>query len=154
MSRTDQEYIYGNTVRRESYDYYDEQQVRQRDEERRARRQAGRRTRESALRMDLPYLIMLTVASIAALIICCSYLRVQSSITTSIKNIEAQERHLEELRSENDALETRINSSTNLEHVFRVATEELGMVYARSNQIIVYDRTENEYVRQYDDIPQ
>ncbi len=154
MSRRDQEYIYGNTVRQESYDYYGEQQLRQRDEERRARRQAVRRTRESALRMDLPYLIMLTVASIAALIICCSYLRVQSSITTSIKNIEAQERHLEELRSENDALETRINSSTNLEHVYRVATEELGMVYARSNQIIVYDRTENEYVRQYDDIPQ
>ena len=40
-----------------------------------------------------------------------------------------------------------------LDHVYKVATEELGMVYANKNQILLYDKTESEYVRQYEDIP-
>lgn len=69
-----------------------------------------RQNRQQALRMDFPYLILLTVAAVATLFICCSYLRVQSSITSSIKAIEAQERRLESVKNENDALETRINT--------------------------------------------
>ncbi len=47
----------------------------------------------------------------------------------------------------------KINTDTNLDYVYKVATEELGMVYANSNQVVLYDKTDNEYVRQYDDIP-
>ena len=40
-----------------------------------------------------------------------------------------------------------------LDHVYKVATEELGMVYANKDQVLMYNRTESEYVRQYEDIP-
>lgn len=40
-----------------------------------------------------------------------------------------------------------------IDHVYKVATEELGMVYANKNQILQYDKTESEYVRQNEDIP-
>ena len=103
--------------------------------------------------MDLPYLMLLTIAALATLFICCSYLRVQSSITSSIKTIETQEKKLESLKNENDALETRINTSVDLEHIYQVATQELGMVYPEKNQVIQYDKTESEYVRQYENIP-
>lgn len=112
-----------------------------------------RRNQEKALQIDLPYIIMLTFAAACALYICVSYLQVQSSITGRIHNIEVLEQQLEQLKSENDALQTRINTDIDLDHVYKVATEELGMVYANRKQVLLYDKTESEYVRQYEDIP-
>ena len=60
---------------------------------------------------------------------------------------------VEQIRSENDALETRINTSIDLDHIYDVAVRELGMVSANRGQIIRYKNTESEYVRQYEDIP-
>ena len=152
-------YIDGNVVRKLSPDIEEQQEEEERQE--RLRRQdrirrhnnAVRRNQENALRMDLPYLIMLTVATIAALFICCSYIQVQASITTSMRNIETQEKTLENLKSENDALQTSINTDVDLDHIYDVATRELGIVYANKDQVIKYKKTESEYVRQYEDIP-
>lgn len=112
-----------------------------------------RRNQEKALYMDFPYVMALTVAAICALYICVSYLHVQSSITSRIHNIEKLEKEVENLRSENDALETRIKTSIDLDHIYKVATEELGMVYANKNQVLLFDKTESEYVRQNENIP-
>ena len=70
-----------------------------------------------------------------------------------MRNIETQEEQLEALKSENDALQTAINTDVDLDHIYEVATNELGMVYADRNQVIRYKKTESEYVRQYEDIP-
>ena len=47
-----------------------------------------------------------------------------------------------------------INSSIDLNKIYEIATKELGMVYARRDQVLLYDKTESEYVRQYEDIPE
>ena len=60
----------------------------------------------------------------------------------------------EKLKGDNDALLTRINTSVDLDYVYKVATEELGMVYANKDQVRLYNKTESEYVRQYEDIPE
>ena len=104
--------------------------------------------------MDLPYVIMLTIASVFTLYLCINYLHVQSSITARMHNIERMETELEQLKAENDALETSINTSVDLNKIYEIATKELGMVYARKNQVLLYDKTESEYVRQYEDIPE
>ena len=41
-----------------------------------------------------------------------------------------------------------------LDYIYDVATKELGMVYANKDQILLYDKTESEYVRQYEDVPE
>ena len=97
--------------------------------------------------------MMLTFAVMVTLAILCSYIRVQSSIATSLRAIETQEKTLEALKSENDALQTAINTNIDLDHIYQVATQELGMVYADRHQVIRYQKTESEYVRQYEDIP-
>lgn len=112
-----------------------------------------RRNQEKALYMDLPYVILLTIAAVFTLYFCVNYIHVQSSITGRITHIENLEKELENLRSENNALETRINTYVDLDHVYQVATQELGMVYANKNQVLLYNKTESEYVRQYEDIP-
>lgn len=144
-------YIYGNTARNIMPAKQPQQSVR--EERRPVIDHNVRRNQEKALHMNLPYVIMLTLAAACVLYICVSYLQVQSSISARIHNIELLEQDIEALKSENDALQTRINTSVDLEHVYKVATEELGMVYANRYQILLYDKTESEYVRQYEDIP-
>ena len=58
------------------------------------------------------------------------------------------------MKAENDALETRIKTSVDLDHVYKVATEQRCMVYADKNQLRVYKNTESEYVRQNESIPE
>ena len=96
---------------------------------------------------------MLTIAAVITLCLCVNYLHLQSSITASIHEISDREVQLEKLKTENDALQMSINTSVDLDHVYKVATEELGMVYANKDQILHYDKTESEYVRQNEDIP-
>ncbi len=148
-----QEYISGSAVRAtESAVRY--QIPQQRDINRQlAVARAVRRNQEKALRMDLPYVIMLTLAAVCALSICVSYLHIQSTMASRIHHIELLEQELEQLKSENDALQTAINTDIDLDYAYKVATEELGMVYANRNQVLLYDKTESEYVRQYEDIP-
>lgn len=146
-----QEYMYGSAARNLAAE-------RRQREQRTVQYQqkishTARRNQARALQMDLPYVIMLTVAAVCALYICVGYLHVQSSMTAKIHNIEGLEKELEQLKSENDALQTRINTDMDLDHIYKVATEELGMVYANRNQVLLYDKTESEYVRQYEDIP-
>lgn len=112
-----------------------------------------RRNQERALYMDLPYVIILTIASVFTLCLCVNYLHVQSSITARMHNIERMEARLEQLKAENDDMETSINTSVDLNKIYEIATKELGMVYAKKNQVLLYDKTESEYVRQYEDIP-
>ena len=78
----------------------------------------------------------------------------QSSITARMHNIESLETKLEQMKAENDALETSINTSIDLNEIYETATKELGMVYANKDQVLLYDKTESEYVRQYEDIPE
>ena len=111
------------------------------------------RNQEKALHMNFPYVLMLTFAAFCVLVICVNYLQIQSTISTRMNNIEKLEKSVEYLKAENDAMETRINTSIDLDYIYQVATEELGMVYANRDQVLLYDKTESEYVRQDEDIP-
>ncbi len=146
---SDSNYIYGNTVRAQ-------QDPREEEPRRRPLQdyQTVRRNREKALNMDLPLVLIMSVAVACVLLILVNYLHIQSSISSRIYNIEQLESQLEQLKTENDALEIRINTDLDLDHVYKVATEELGMVYANRDQVILYDKTESEYVRQYENIPE
>lgn len=155
--RRQQGYVYGTEAYAQRYErqprrqeaYYEpKHHVRTIEEER-----TLRKNQEKALQVDLPFVAALTLAVVCVLYICVNYLHVQASISGRIHHIQTLEAQLEDLKAENDALETRINTSVDLEHAYKVATEELGMVYANRNQVILYDKTESEYVRQYEDIP-
>ena len=98
--------------------------------------------------MDLPYVIMLTLASICTLYLCVNYLHIQSAITARMHNIEAMEEKLEQMRKENDALETSINTSIDLNEIYEIATKELGMVYAKKDQD-VYKRQVWDHIFYY-----
>ena len=149
-------YIHGSAAPKPEQDWREEQlRRRQQDIGKNVKKHHRiRRNQERAMYMDLPYVIILTLASICTLYLCVNYLHIQSAITARMHYIEAMEEKLEKMRTENDALETSINTSIDLNEIYEIATKELGMVYAKKDQVLLYDKTESEYVRQYEDIPE
>lgn len=150
--RSNQVYVDGNVVRK-AQPKQNPQKPKKQEKNHRKVSSKVRRNQEKALRIDLPYLIILVTASCCTLFICVNYLHVRTTMTRRMDHIKELEQELDALRSENDTMQTRINTSVDLDYVYQVATEELGMVYAGKDQVLMYHQTESEYVRQYEDIP-
>ncbi|MCR4629383.1 MAG: cell division protein FtsL [Bacillota bacterium] len=128
--------------------------ARKRKQERLARKRAAQRNQSKASYISAGYVVCLAFAAIATLLICINYLRLNASITSRMDSIAKLQLELEHQKTANDELRTAIDTACDLNHVYQVATQDLGMVYANQNQILLYDKTESEYVRQNEDIPE
>lgn len=98
-------------------------------------------------------LLILTLAIGATLYFCIEFLMLQNQVSGMEKNIVSMERELTTLRKENDAAYEQINTVYDLDYVYGVAVNELGMVYPNNNEVITFEKTDDGYVRQYADIP-
>lgn len=112
-----------------------------------------RKAQANSKAMGVTSFLTMFIAMAVASFFCIYYLNVESSMEKSIKRIEEMEQKLEKLTNENDAKEAGINAGIDLDEIYKTATGRLGMVYANKSRIIKYDKTESEYVRQYEDIP-
>ena len=99
-------------------------------------------------------LIILTVAIIATVYVCVDYLMLQNQVSQRNKSIITLEKELIVLTNENDASYEAIDTAPNLDYIYQVAVEELGMVYPNKNTVITYKSSSSSYVRQYEDIPE
>lgn len=100
------------------------------------------------------YTVFLVAAACMVLWSGVNYLQLQAELTGKIKNIAALEIQLESMRKENDDNYTRIMTSVDLDYIKEVAINELGMVYANEDQVILYDGGTRDYVRQNGEIPE
>ncbi len=112
------------------------------------------RTRERAMPMSPTFVMLLVFASALMLAVCVYYLQVRVSIYGRAGNIQTMEQELKDLKDTNEATRSRIEAASDINRIYKTATEELGMVYPEDSQIIRYDRTESEYVQQYEKIPE
>ncbi len=110
--------------------------------------------REKALPMNRASVLILAIASVVTVVLCVQYVQLQTEITTTLKSINAKEVELANLKEHNNETDKRINSFIDLNHIYQVATEELGMRYATKEQVTYYQSSGSEYVRQYKDIPE
>lgn len=139
-------YVYGNTAHKLN-------EVPQKEE------RQGRRPKERTLQQPLPskmnlgYVLFLAIVTVAMLYIWSSYIQIQTEVDERLRNISSMEAQLESLKQTNDTEYARINSSIDLEEIKRIAIEELGMVYASRDQVKNYEDTENEYMKQYEELP-
>ena len=145
--RRQQRAIEGNTARKvQTLEY----PSRERQPERRERRHAEK---SNVQYVNVLYMIFLAAASCMVLWSCVNYLQLQAETTSRVKHIASLETELEDLRKENNDNYTRIMTSVDLDHIRDVAINELGMVYAEPNQVILYDGGTDDYVRQNGSIP-
>jgi len=103
--------------------------------------------------VNIFYTVFLVAAAVMVLWSCVNYLQLQAETTSRVKHIAELETELENKRKENDDNYTRIMTSVNLDYVREVAINELGMVYASEDQVILYDGGTRDYVRQNAEIP-
>jgi cell division protein FtsL len=99
-------------------------------------------------------LLVLTAAAAVTLYFCVDYLMLHYQVSATEKLIAKKEQELKIAKSENDAAYEQINLAYDLDYVYRVAVEELGMVYPKDNKVISYRSEAEDYVRQYADIPE
>ena len=145
--RRQQRAIEGNTARKvQTLEY----PSRERQSERRERRHEKK---SNVQYVNVLYMIFLAAASCMVLWSCVNYLQLQAETTSRVKHIASLETELEDLRKENNDNYTRIMTSVDLDHIRDVAINELGMVYAEPNQVILYDGGTDDYVRQNGSIP-
>lgn len=140
-------YVYGNVVRKEPA-VVQAPAGRQKEVSQRVRT-----NRSKAMHMSKGYVTFLAVAAVIALFACMQYLQLQSEITSRSKNITALQQELADAKEANTTRYNLIMNSMNLEEIRDIAINEFGMVYARSEQIIKYQRPDGSAVTQYAGIP-
>ena len=113
-----------------------------------------RRNQETVMAFDLSFTLFLATFVLLATLSCVSYLKVQAKVLQQTKTVAAMEVELNKLQCENDAAKERLNSAVDLSYIYKVATKELGMVYPSNNQVIYYESSHSDYVKQYEDIPE
>jgi cell division protein FtsB len=149
-----EDYVEGSTVRKKSVTEVPQRTERTYvDNERVTTSRSIYRNREKALHMSAPYVIVLALCSIMMCTVCAKYLSLRDEITTKSEMIAQLEVQTETLKSHNDNLNYSINSYMDIEYISKVATEELGMIKAGKDQILFYESSESEYMKQFKDIP-
>ncbi len=142
-------YVEGNTVRKlQPSERHGRRQEPKRHERRRTSK--GKHIQY----VNVFYTVFLTAAACMVLWSGVNYLQLQAELTGKVKNIASLEMQLETMRKENDDNYTRIMTSVDLDYIKEVAINELGMVYANEDQVILYDGGTRDYVRQNGEIPE
>ena len=143
-------YVNGNTVRELDTPVRHNQRTRKEIEEarrRKNRRNAARRNRQRAMEMSRGYVVFLTVCVVVSALIAVLFVQMQSQMTTRMKNVANLESQLADLRADN------LTTSTDLEHIKKVAMKKLGMKYPTEKQVVYYTVENSNFMDQYEDIP-
>lgn len=108
----------------------------------------GEKKRADRSRMSFVYVLFLAAAILFVGNSLIKYINLQTEITTLSREISSKESELNNKMLENDDRYSKMVDAIDLDEIRRIAIEELGMVYASSDQIIVYDSQGSDYVRQ------
>lgn len=102
---------------------------------------------------ELPYVTALVIAVFFALISCFQYIHLRTDVANRIRQTEALERQFQALRSENILTESEVRRTPDLDSIYETAVSELGMVPATEANVLIFERTNSEFVYQRDNIP-
>lgn len=98
----------------------------------------------------------LTITMIALILVSFSlihYLDLQAQVAGRADEIGKLEEQYVALKSQNDLREAELNGNIDYDKILSIAVNELGMVYANKDQIIVYNSVKPEVVKQLENIP-
>ena len=159
-----QMYIEGNAVRKLDAIPYEEENRRRRilreeeeyqlEIERKKRMRQLRIRRERIQGMDLFSVLFLTIAIGVTAYTCVGYLKAQSEVTSMSKEIAKMESQILTMKEENRTASEDLEAELDLDYIYKVATKKLGMVHPNEKQVVIYESTKSDSVKQYGDIPE
>lgn len=109
---------------------------------------------QNALAFNRGYTFFVVAAVFIIVCACIAVLYMESRISLQQANINDLETQLEVIEEENAAYRLSLESMYTLDEIYDVATNELGMVYAEKGQIVYYESADEDYVKQYQDVPE
>lgn len=109
---------------------------------------------QKALAFNMGYTVFVTAAVLIMILACIAVLYMESRISLQQANINELETQLEVIEEENAAYRLSLENMYTLDEIYDVATNELGMVYAEKGQIVYYESADEDYVKQYQDVPE
>lgn len=107
-----------------------------------------REPKERTSLMTPVFAVYATVALAVILVFALKMLAAQTALASAADQVTRLESTLNSINQENAKLEALVEAGMDLEHIYQVATEELGLVEAGNGQMIYYDQIESGYVRQ------
>jgi cell division protein FtsL len=125
-----------------------------RDYEAERREKLNNRRIHRASKVNFLYTLGVSAIVITMFVLCVQYLDIQSEVQGNQTAVQELQSQLNDLTTTNDETELKINTDIDYELIYDTAVNELGMIYPDRNQVITYDSTISEYVKQYKDIPQ
>lgn len=143
--------VNGNLAEVVQHEVYDDA-VRKRynkEEKKRAKRVLPRHAVDI---IPLAYTVVVALACTCILLGAVTFVHAKTSITKQTKELVLVQNELDSIKAENKALQTELSTRTDLETI-KSRAKELGMVKAGKGQIIYYEQSDSEYVRQKEDIP-
>lgn len=109
---------------------------------------------DKALAFNLKYTVFVVASVMIMVAACVVMLFMEARINDQQNNINDLEAELEALEADNAAYAKSLDNMYTLEEINDVAINELGMVYAKKGQIVYYDSANEDYVKQYQDVPE
>lgn len=111
------------------------------------------KNRAKSTNMGKGYMIFLAIMCALTTGACVHFLKLTAEVTEQKSTVAAKEIELNELKTDNDAYYSDIMTGVDLDEIRDKAINELGMEYASEEQIKYYKSGNNNYVRQYQDVP-
>ncbi len=141
-------YVDGNTARQ-----LNREPKRQRTRQQVQQPQPEIRHEKRVSAFDLKYTLFLVACVSITLLTCFGYMHANTQRRQTEQSIAALQSQLQEIQEQNLALEESMNRTIDLNEIYQTATKKLGMIYAGEDQIIYYNSSNSDYVRQYESIP-
>ena len=109
---------------------------------------------EKSLYFDKGYAFVLTASVLLMIISCVVMLTIQSKVSEQERNIHSMQLEIQDLQANNAAYADSLENKYSLNHIYDVATKDLGMVYSQKGQIVYYESANEDYVKQMRDVPE
>ena len=93
-------------------------------------------------------------AGICAVGLCFIVLKLSADVKESKKEVTSLQSQLNEQLNANAEYSSGLDSMTDLDEIYKIATTELGMTYSKPGQTVYYSQNSDDYVVQYKNIPE
>lgn len=143
------ELIYGNTARNVQAVPEPEKVEKPKEYKKEPKQSKQRDTFEFEWRSKRLYLAVLLLVAV-----CISYVYINAANVQLRKEIAVLKTELNSSQIENNDLEDEIYSEADLNGIKEKAINRLGMTKPKNSHIIKYRNEDNDYVRQYESIPE
>jgi cell division protein FtsL len=152
-------YIDGSTVKKREYAEAAPQRKRQEAEQPVRKKKSVTYEKaaikaEKSLAFDFKYAAFVSVMVMIMAAACVNMLHMQGLVDKQQRHIRNLQSQIQTVEEDNAAYEVSLDNMYTLEQIYDIAVNQLGMVYAQKGQIVYYDSANEDYVNQYQDVPE